>query len=93
MRRLLPLLLALSAAAAPPPLPAPPAEFTAADQEIDALQERMTSVRQQAEPLLDELAKFAVRYVDPAGFALATQERVPLRDKLKAMTDELAAGQ
>lgn len=93
-----PLLLALAlssagAAQAPQVLPPPPAAFADADAEIDGLQERLNALRLKAEPVLGDLAALAPRYHDPAGFAAASRERVPLREGLKPLLDELAAGE
>lgn len=74
-------------------LPPPPAAFADADAEVDGLQERLNALRLEAEPVVDGLAALAPRYHDPAGFAAAARERAPLRERLKPLVDELAAGE
>lgn len=79
--------------AAVPDLPPPAPIFDAADQEIDALQERLTAQRAEAEPLVEQLGTLAARYVDPAAFPQARTEREALRGRLKGLLDAMFTGE
>lgn len=77
------LLAAAHAADRPPALPEPAGgAFSAADAELDGLQERMQARRREAEPPLDALAKLKGRYEDPAALDAAGREREALRASL-----------
>lgn len=84
-------MLACAAALAadpPPKLPEPAGGlFSAADAELDGLQERMSERRRALEPLLDSLGKMKGAYEDPAGLAAAGKERDALRGKLRELLE------
>lgn len=86
------LLAAAHAADRPPALPEPAGgAFSAADAELDGLQERMQARLREAEPLLDGLAKLKGRYEDPAALGAAGRERDSLRARAKEVLEALRA--